>query len=270
MKKVLFGTVLFVLAAVAPLTSMAQVGISINIGLPPPIVFPEPPSVIVLPDTPDVYVAPEIDIDLFFWGGWWWRPWEGRWYRSRYYDRGWVYYRSVPTFYFDVDPGWRGYYRNHNWYGHPWYYERIDQNRLNRNWQRWRDNRHWERKQTWGVQNYQPRPQPQRQELRQQRQGEYQKRPDVRQYQQQRQQQQRQPQVRQPQREPQAQTPRQQERPNVQQQQRPPQERVQQPPRQQERPNVQQQQRPPQQREQGPQHSGPQGRPEGGEREQRR
>ena len=177
-----------------------------------PFRIAEPPAVIVLPDTPDVYVVPGIDVDLFFWSGWWWRPWQGGWYRSRYYNRGWGYYSNVPSFYYDVDPGWRGYYSNRNWYGHPWHYERIDHQRLQRNWQTWHNNRHWERQQTWGVQNYQPRPQQQRQELRQQRQQQYQQRPEVQQHQQQRQQQrqpqtqkpqgqqQRQPQVQQPQR----------------------------------------------------------------------
>ena len=114
---------------------MAQVGISVSIGLPPPIAFAAPPDVIVIPDTHDVYVVPGIDVDLFFWNGWWWRPWEGRWYRSRYYNRGWGYYSNVPSFYYDVDPGWRGYYRDRNWYGHPWNYERIHHQRLQRNWQ---------------------------------------------------------------------------------------------------------------------------------------
>ncbi len=89
---------LMALVVVFPLRSMAQVGISVNIGLPPPIAISAAPDVIVLPDTDDVYVVPDLDIDLFFWNGWWWRPWQGRWYRSQYYDRGWVYYRSVPSF----------------------------------------------------------------------------------------------------------------------------------------------------------------------------
>lgn len=203
MKRLFFGIMLLALAFAVPVSTMAQVGISVSIGLPPPIVFEEPPEVVVLPDTYYVYVVPGINIDLFFWNGWWWRPWSGRWYRSRYYDRGWAYYRYVPSFYYDVDPGWRGYYRDHNWHGHPWYYERLSQQRLQRNWQKWHNNHHWDRQQAWGVQNYQPRPKHERQELRYQRKQEYQQRPEVRQYQQQRQQQQRQPRAQQPQRQPQ-------------------------------------------------------------------
>ena len=197
--------------------------------LPPPIPFAAPPEVVVIPET-NVYVVPDIDVDLFFWNGWWWRPWEGRWYRSHYYNRGWGYYNNVPSFYFDVDPGWRGYYRDRNWYGHRWNYERIPNQRLQQNWKSWQNNRHWERQGTWGVQNYQPRPQQQRQELRQQRQQQYQQRPEV--------QKQRQPQVQQPQRQPQVQQP--QRQPRVEQPQRQP--RVQQPQRQ---PRVEQPQRQP-------------------------
>ncbi len=187
MKKLLFGTILLALVSVFPTMTMAAVDISIGISLPPPIVFVAPPVAIVIPET-YVYVVPDIDVDLFFWSGWWWRPWEGRWYRSHYYDRGWVYYNNVPSFYFDVDLGWRGYYRDHNWYGHRWNYERIPNQRLQQDWKRWQNDRHWERQGTWGVQNYQPRPQQQRQELRHQRQQEYQQRPEVQQHQQQRQQ----------------------------------------------------------------------------------
>jgi hypothetical protein len=238
MKKLLFGTMLFALLIVVSIPAMAGVDIGVNISLPPLIVFEAPPDVIVMPDTSDVYVVPDIDVDLFFWNGWWWRPWEGRWYRSHYYNRGWGYYKNVPSFYFDVDPGWRGYYRDHNWYGHRWNYERIPNQRLQQNWKSWHKDRHWERRGTWGVQSYQPRPQQQRQELRHQRQQQYQQRPEVKQHQQKRQRQQRQPQVQQPRQQPQ--------------------ERVQQPQRREQR-------RQPQQ----PQRSQPQERPQGEEGEHR-
>jgi len=252
MKKLLFGTILLALVSVVPIQTMAQVNISISFPLPPPIVFAAPPELIVLPDT-YVYVAPDIDVDFYFWNGWWWRFWEGRWYRSRYYNRGWGYYNNVPSFYFDVDPGWRGYYRDHNWHGHRWNYERIPDRRLQQNWSTWQKDRHWERRGTWGVQSYKPRPQQQRQELRQQRQQQYQQRPEVQQHQKQVQQPKQQPQekVQQPQR--------QEQKPQVQQPKQQPQEKVQQPQRQEQKSQVQQ-----------PKHSQPQGKPEGGEAEHRK
>jgi hypothetical protein len=198
MKRFFFGTILFALVFVFPIPTMAmgRVDVGIIIPLPPPIIFAAPPELIVIPDT-YVYVAPDVDVDLFFWDGWWWRLWDGRWYRSQYYNQGWGYYDNVPSFYFDVDPGWRGYYRNHNWYGQRWDYERIPNQRLQQNWKSWQNDRRWERQGTWGVKNYQPRPQQQKKELRQQRQQQYQQRPEV--------QQQRQPQVQQQQREPEVQ-----------------------------------------------------------------
>jgi hypothetical protein len=246
MKKLFFGTMLLALVIAVPFPTIAGIDVNVSIGLPPPIVFSAPPDVIVIPDSSDVYVVPDIDAELFFWDGWWWRPWEGRWYRSHYYDRGWGYYSNVPSFYYDVDPGWRGYYRDHNWYGHRWNYERIPHQRLHQNWKGWKKDRHWERQGTWGIQSYQPRPQKQRQELRQQRQQQYQQRPEV--------QKQRQPKVQQQKQQPREKVQRQQKQPQVQQQQKQqPREKVQ---RQQKQPKVQQQK-----------HLQPQGKPERGEEE---
>jgi hypothetical protein len=231
MKKILFGTVLLALVSIVsfPARARAYVDVNVSIGLPPLIVFASPPELIVLPDT-YVYVVPDVDDEIFFYDGWWWRPWEGRWYRSHYYDRGWGYYNSVPSFYFDVDPGWRGYYRDRNWSGHQWNYERIPRNRLQQNWKSWQTKRHWERQGTWGVQGYQPRPQEQRQELRQQRQNLYQQRPEV--------QKQRQHKVEQQIEQPKEKAQRQQKLPKVEKQKEQPKEKAQ---RQQRQPKVEQQ-----------------------------
>ncbi len=180
---------LLALVIVVPISTMAAVDIRIGIPLPPPIVIPAPPQVIVIPET-NVYVDPDVDVDLFFWNGFWWRLWEGRWYRSRFYNRGWAYYDAVPSFYFNVDPGWRRHYRDHIWYGHRWNYERIPYNRLEKNWKTWQDKRYWEKREIhWGVEGYKPRSVQQRQESKQQWQREYHQRPEVQQHQQWREQQ---------------------------------------------------------------------------------
>ncbi len=259
-KKILLGSILLALAWTAPVPTLAEVGISIGISLPPPIVFQAPPEVIVVPDAYGVYVVPDVEVDLFFWNGWWWRPWEGRWYRSRYYDRGWAYYRQVPRFYYDVDPGWRGYYRGHDWHGHRWDYERIPNRRLQQNWRGWNNNRYWERQRSWGVQSYRARPPQERRDLRRQREEQYRQRPEVQRHERERMQQQRQ----QPQRPPQGRV----ERPP---QDRGPQGRAERPP---------QDRRPPARMEAPPQHRGdqppgdsrrqqPQGKPGRGEGERR-
>jgi len=184
MKRLLLHMVLFALVIAAPASAMAQVTVSVGIPLPPPIVFQAPPAVIVLPDTPDVYAVPDVGVDLFFYNGWWWRFWDGYWYRSHYYDRGWAYFNHVPRFYYDVDPDWRGFYKSHDWHGHPWNYQRITNGQLQRNWSSWHSSGYWQKQKTWGVQGYHPRPVQEQQALRQQRQQQYQQRPEVQQHQQ--------------------------------------------------------------------------------------
>jgi len=160
MKKLLFGTMLLALVIVVPIPTMAGVDIHVSIPLPPPIVFAAPPGVIVIPET-YVYVVPEVQEEIFFYNGWWWRPWGGRWYRSRHYSSGWVYYKSVPSFYARIPSGWRNDYRDHRWGGHQWNYQRIPHQQLQRNWSSWEKSRHWEKQQTWGVQGLKPRAQSQ-------------------------------------------------------------------------------------------------------------
>jgi len=156
MKKLLIRTIPLALALVIPVSTMAGVDVGINISLPPPIVFAAPPEVVVIPET-YVYAVPDVDVDIFFFDGWWWRPWEGRWYRSRHYDSGWVYYQRVPSFYGRIPSSWRNDYRDHRWGGHQWNYQRIPNQQLQRNWSNWEKNKHWEKQQTWGVQGLKPR-----------------------------------------------------------------------------------------------------------------
>jgi hypothetical protein len=161
MKKLLLGSIFLTLVFVFPVSTMAGVNVGINIGLPPPIVFATPPEMIVIPET-YVYAVPDVAAEIYFYNGWWWRPWEGRWYRSRRYDSGWVYYKRVPSFYGRIPPGWRNDYRDHRWGGRPWNYQRIPHRQVQRNWSTWQKNRHWEKQQTWGVQGLKPRTQSQR------------------------------------------------------------------------------------------------------------
>ncbi len=208
MKQTLLAMIVLTLAFALPQSARAEVHFSVQFSLPAPVVFEAPPEVIVLPDTNAVYVVPDVEFDLFFWNGYWWRPWEGRWYRSRYYNRDWGYYSRVPSFYYDVDPGWRDYYRERTWSGHRWNYERIPNQRLRSNWKQWHSSQYWQSNRTWGVESYQPRPRQQIEQIRYQRQEQYLQRPEVQIYHQQIQELQRQPQpkrqqqVQEPQRQP--------------------------------------------------------------------
>ncbi len=91
---------------------------------PPPVAYEGQPETVVLPGT-NVYVVPDLATDLFFASGYWWRPYGAGWYRSAYYDRGWVPYGGVPAFYRGVPRNWRYNYAHHTWNGRPWNYQRV-------------------------------------------------------------------------------------------------------------------------------------------------
>lgn len=150
MKKLLLGTMFLALVIAAPMPTIARVDIGISISLPPLIVFAGPPDVVVLPET-NVYVVPDLDEDIYFYSGWWWRPWQGRWYRSRRYNAGWVYYQSVPSFYVRIPSEWRNDYRERRWRGHEWNYQPIPHREVQKNWRTWEKNKHWEKQNSWGV-----------------------------------------------------------------------------------------------------------------------
>ncbi|NPU84241.1 MAG: hypothetical protein HPY65_07105 [Syntrophaceae bacterium] len=160
MKKVLAVLMLLSWVMLMPSPAMAEVDVKvrINIPLPPPIVFPAVPEVVVIPET-YVYAVPDVREEIFFYNGWWWRPWEGRWYRSRNYDRGWAYYERTPGFYKRVPPGWRNDYHSRRWKGHEWDQRRIPYRDMETNWRGWQRGKHWERENYWGVRGQQPRKQ---------------------------------------------------------------------------------------------------------------
>jgi len=134
-------------------------------GGPPYVAFDGPPDTIVIPDTYYVYAVPDIQFELYFWDGLWWRLWNNHWYRSRYYDRDWYYYHAVPGFYCHAFTGWRDSYRNRMWHGHRWEYERIPHHRLKTYWKSWKNEKYWDthKKGSWGVRGYTPRPRKQKQ-----------------------------------------------------------------------------------------------------------
>jgi len=163
MKTILMRTVLLAVVLVFPATSVARAAVDISISLPPLIVFSAPPEVVVIPET-NVYVVPDLNEDIFFHNGWWWRPWEGRWYRSRDHRTGWTHYRNVPSFYKGIPPGWRDDYQGHRWKGHEWNHQRVPHQQVQKNWRTWEKNKHWEKKNHWGVQGMKSQKRPQRPE----------------------------------------------------------------------------------------------------------
>jgi len=66
-------------------------GVNVNIEPNLPAVrFAAPPDVVVIPGT-YIYIVPDIDADVLFFQGYWWRPYEGLWYRAQEYNGQWSY-----------------------------------------------------------------------------------------------------------------------------------------------------------------------------------
>jgi hypothetical protein len=115
----------------------AEVGININIAPPPFFAFPAPPEVLVIPGA-YVYFVPDIDVDVFFYGGYWYRPYKEYWYRSRSYNGPWAHIdrKRMPPVILNVPPDFRHRPPGHN---------RIPYKELKRNWKGWEKNRHWDK-----------------------------------------------------------------------------------------------------------------------------
>jgi hypothetical protein len=116
----------------------AEVNINVGINVPPPpLAIPAPPPMFVIPRT-YVYFAPEVDVDIFFYQGYWYRPYRGHWYRSKTYNGRWVYISpaKVPRAVINVPPDFR-----HVPPGH----RHIAYGDVRKNWKTWERNKYWER-----------------------------------------------------------------------------------------------------------------------------
>jgi len=118
---------------------MAGIHIGVNIPPPPVFVFPTPPELVVIPGT-YVYFCPDVDFDIFFYAGYWYRPYGGYWYRSVGYGGPWAYIGSPPSVLLRVPPDFRIITRG---------YRRIPYGELHRNWRAWERGRYWEHH-NWG------------------------------------------------------------------------------------------------------------------------
>ena len=101
------------------------------------LLLPAPPDVFVIPGT-YAYFPPAVDIDIIFYGGYWYRPHRGYWYRSSSYNGKWAYVeierlprgiRTLPPDWRSVPPGHR-----HIPYGH-----------MKKSWRTWERDKYWEK-----------------------------------------------------------------------------------------------------------------------------
>jgi len=131
------GALLFFATGTAT-QSAAEVNVNIGVNLPA-YRFAAPPEVVVIPGT-YVYMVPGIDVDVLFYQGYWWRPYQGRWYRSRDYKGGYRYIepRSIPRGLRSLPQD----YRNRLSPG----YERITHRDVQKNWKKWEKEKYWDKR----------------------------------------------------------------------------------------------------------------------------
>ncbi len=129
--------ILFLVLLGLPGNSGARVDINIGI-TPPALVINGPPEVAIIPGT-YVYFCSDVEADLFFYDGYWYRPYEGRWFRSASYSGPWVFIESPPQVLISLPHDFRA--RSG--------YRRIPYRELSANWRTWQRDKYWE-KHGWG------------------------------------------------------------------------------------------------------------------------
>ena len=118
----------------------SEAGVNVNVGINLPAVrFAAPPHVVVIPGT-YVYMVPDIDVDVLFFQGYWWRPYEGHWYRSRDYKGRWRYVEPGR-----IPPGLRALPQDYR-HGLSPEYERRPHRNVQRNWKKWEREKYWDRR----------------------------------------------------------------------------------------------------------------------------
>ena len=140
MRKMTFVTIFVAMIGIGH-SNLATAGVNINVGInvppPPPLVIPAPPPVIVVPRT-YVYFAPDLEAEIFFYHGYWYRPYQGNWYRSGSYNGRWVYIspKRMPTVLLNLPPDFR-----HAPTGH----QCIPYGQVKKNWSAWEREKYWDK-----------------------------------------------------------------------------------------------------------------------------
>ncbi len=130
------GAIYMMFGLFTPTTSSA--GVSVNIDIPlPGVVISAPPAMVVIPGT-YVYYPPDVQMDIFFYHGYWYRPYQGGWYISTGYNGPWrgVGPDRVPHALISLPPAYRRIPPEH---------ERMPHEMVQRNWRTWEKERHWDR-----------------------------------------------------------------------------------------------------------------------------
>jgi hypothetical protein len=128
------------------LLALSKVGFAVDIDIgdihirtgiePPPIEITGPPELLPIPGR-YVYFIPDTDADIFYYHERWYRPYRERWFRSASYKGPWEHIRDVPPALIDLPPDYRS--------SPPGFY-RVPYEELRNNWERWEQEKYWDRR----------------------------------------------------------------------------------------------------------------------------
>jgi len=130
-----FAIVLLTFTSLSPAGANGEVNVSVQLGLPF-LVMPGPPGMVVIPNT-YVYYPPEVDDNIFFYRGAWYRPHQGHWFRAPHYNGPWdsVVLKQVPRSVLAVPAGYR--------YGPA--HKQVSYGQVKKNWRKWEQNHYWDK-----------------------------------------------------------------------------------------------------------------------------
>jgi len=142
MKKVWFTVSGVLLLSLTVFSDQSHAFVNVSIGVHiPAYTFSTPPRMVVIPGT-YAYSVSDINADILFYRGYWFRPYGGRWYRSISYNGPWVHISAplVPRALVNLPPHYRSISPE---------YRRISYGEFHGNWRRWEKERYWERDEQW-------------------------------------------------------------------------------------------------------------------------
>jgi hypothetical protein len=135
-KHILHFIILFVAVLFLPQCLFVSENVTVRASLPV-VVLVDDPELVIIPGT-YVYYVSNIDHDLFFYGGYWWRPWQNTWYRAEVHSGPWIVIeqRYVP------EPVWRLPPRWHEMRDDT---PRVKWSEAKNHWQEWERDKYWEK-----------------------------------------------------------------------------------------------------------------------------
>jgi hypothetical protein len=123
-------------AGLAMALDIKDIEIGIGIGAPPPLEFAQPPELVPIPGR-YAYFVPDVNFDLYFYQGRWFRPYKKAWFRSDHYAGPWERVHEVPSSLTDLP---------HDYRTMPPSYYRVPFGELKNNWERWEREKYWDRR----------------------------------------------------------------------------------------------------------------------------